>query len=76
MSVQTGSQTFTPLRILRLPGVKERIGLGKSYIYQKIKEGTFPRPVSLGVDRRAVGWLEHEIDTWILDCIKQRDGAA
>jgi len=49
--------------ILRLPAVKARIGLSRSTIYLRIAEGTFPRPVSLGL--RAVGWLESEIDAWL-----------
>jgi prophage regulatory protein len=49
--------------ILRLPAVKARTGLSRSTIYLRVSEGTFPRPVSLG--RRAVGWLEAEIQEWL-----------
>lgn len=49
--------------ILRLPVVTHRTGLSRSSIYQKISEGKFPRPVSLGA--RAVGWKASEIDQWI-----------
>jgi prophage regulatory protein len=53
--------------ILRLPAVKTRTGLARSTIYLRISEGTFPKPVSLG--RRAVGWLETEIQDWLQQCI-------
>ncbi|WP_084813532.1 helix-turn-helix transcriptional regulator [Desulfogranum japonicum] len=56
------------LRILRMDQVLERVGLGKSTIYERIKEGTFPRQIKLG--QRAVGWLEHEVDAWLLSCIE------
>ena len=46
--------------ILRLPAVKSRTGLSRSTIYLRIKEGSFPAPVSLGA--RAVGWPSTEID--------------
>ena len=46
--------------ILRLPVVKSRTGLSRSTIYLRIKEGTFPSPVSLGA--RAVGWPSTDID--------------
>jgi prophage regulatory protein len=46
--------------ILRLPAVKARTGLSRSTIYLRIKEGTFPAPVSLG--SRMVGWPSHEVD--------------
>ena len=42
--------------ILRRPLVEKRTGLTKSGIYFLIREGSFPRPVRLGV--RAVGWIE------------------
>lgn len=56
-------------RILRLPAVMARIGLSRSSIYLRIKEGSFPKPISLGV--RAVGWLESDISDWI----SQREAA-
>lgn len=48
---------------LRLPEVINRIGLSKSFIYQRIAEGSFPSPIPLGT--RAVGWDSNEIDQWI-----------
>jgi prophage regulatory protein len=32
-------------------------------VYQRVVEGRFPKPVSLGA--RAVGWIETEIEEWI-----------
>jgi prophage regulatory protein len=49
--------------ILRLPDMKRSTGLSRSTIYLRITQGTFPKPVSLG--RRAVGWLEAEIQEWL-----------
>jgi len=49
--------------ILRLPAVKDRIGLSRSSIYVHISEGTFPSSIKLGP--RAVGWLESDIQAWI-----------
>ena len=49
--------------ILRLPQVKKQTGLARSTIYLRISEGSFPKPISLGV--RAVGWLETDISDWI-----------
>ena len=52
-----------PIRIVRLPAVQARTGLGRSTIYVRLAEGSFPRPVQLGA--RAVGWIEEEVDEWI-----------
>ena len=54
--------------ILRLKQVKNRCGLGRSSIYQKMKDGEFPRPIFLS--KRAVGWVSNEIDSWITSRIE------
>jgi len=50
-------------QILRLPEVKQRTGLSRSSIYKQIADGHFPKSVEIG--RRAVGWLDTEVDAWI-----------
>jgi prophage regulatory protein len=57
-----------PISILRRPQVEARTGLSRSTIYERMKQGTFPSPISLGT--KAVGWLEHEIDDWLGQRIK------
>ncbi len=53
--------------ILRLPAVIKRTGLSRSSIYLRISQGDFPLSISLG--GRAVGWLEEDIDNWLLERI-------
>lgn len=60
--------------ILRRNRVEARIGLGRSFIYEGIAAGTFPRPISIG--SRAVGWIESEIDDWIEYQIQLSRGVA
>lgn len=45
--------------ILRLPAIKAGSGLSRSTIYQRVSQGLWTRPVSLGP--RAVGWPSHEL---------------
>ena len=59
------------LTILRRKQVEARTGLSRTTIYTRISENTFPRPVTLG-GKRAVGWLEYEIDNWIQALIADR----
>ncbi|ADL54762.1 helix-turn-helix transcriptional regulator [Gallionella capsiferriformans] len=47
--------------IKRLKAVQALTGLARSTIYLRIKDGLWPRPISLG--GRAVGWPENEIST-------------
>ena len=61
------------LSILRRKQVEKRTGLSRSTIYLRIQEGTFPRPINLGV--RAVGWLENEIEAWLAARLEIRNNS-
>ena len=58
------------VRILKLKDVLTRTGLGKTTLYMLISNGDFPQQIPLGL--RAVGWLESEVDAWILEKIESR----
>jgi len=58
------------MRIIRLKEVLDTTGLARSTVYKFVSEGTFPKPVSLG--DRCVGWVESEVQSWILDKVKLR----
>lgn len=62
------------MRILRLPEVQAKTGLKHSAIYQRINDGTFPRPVPLGAKAR--GFVESEVNDWIEQRVAERDGRA
>ena len=49
-------------KILRLPQVKAMVGLGTTAIYDKMKNGDFPKQIKLG---RLSGWVESEVQAWI-----------
>lgn len=59
------------MRIIRLSEVLANTGLARSTVYKYVADGSFPKPVSLG--DRAVGWVESEVQEWILARIAQRD---
>ena len=50
-------------RLIRLPEVKGRTGLGRSSIYGEIAAERFPSPIKIGV--RSVAWIESEVTNWI-----------
>lgn len=47
---------------LRLNQVKLRTGFSRSWIYEAIRRGDFPAPISIGA--RAVAWTEQSIADW------------
>lgn len=50
-------------RILRLPDVISTLNTSRSFIYDEINAGRFPKPIKLG--RRASGWRLSDIENWI-----------
>ncbi|CAN7464618.1 helix-turn-helix transcriptional regulator [Paraburkholderia hospita] len=53
-----------PNAIIRRAEVESETGLSRSTIYQRIKAGTFPPPVHLGV--RSVGWRVADIEAFLV----------
>ena len=50
-------------RLLRLSEVQTRTALSRTTIYRKMRDGSFPEPLKIGV--RAVRWPESEIAAWL-----------
>ena len=61
-------------RIIRRPEVESITGLGRSVIYDKMADGTFPH--SVPIHGRCVGWVESEIQTWVSERIIEARGVA
>ena len=60
-------------RILGMPEVEARTGLSRRSIQTLVERGAFPQPIRLS--RRTVGWLESELNTWLLARVaRSRDG--
>lgn len=60
-------------RFLRLKAVSETAALPPSSIYEKMERNEFPKPVPLG--KKAVAWLESEIEEWKAARVAERDEA-
>lgn len=50
-------------RLIRLPEVQHRVGLGRSTIYRWMAEGKFPKPIQLG--GYAVAWAQDDVEEWM-----------
>lgn len=66
------SDTAAQRNLIRLPEVERRTGKSATQIYRDIRAGTFPKGIKTG--HRSVVWVEDEIDRYVEDLIKQRDG--
>ena len=49
--------------LIRNREVRSRVGFSNTTIYEKIKKGTFPKPIRIG--DRMVAWDSEAIDSWI-----------
>ena len=66
--------------LIRMNEVLSGTGYGRTSIYRKMEEGTFPKSLKLGgppkdpsiFDSRAIAWIEDEIDQWVEDRIDER----
>ena len=63
MSKTTEEAAKPRLRILRMPAVQDRTGLGKTQIQELEARGDFPQRVK--ISKRAIGYYEHEVDAFI-----------
>lgn len=59
----------TPTRVLRMPELRERLGISRSSIYLKLNprskyfDPQFPDPIPLGL--ASVGWRDGDVQRWI-----------
>ncbi|MBB4287915.1 helix-turn-helix transcriptional regulator [Roseospira goensis] len=60
-------------RLIRLPEVMHRVGLGRSAIYQRIRERRFPAPIR---EDGIAWWRDSEVTAWIAARIRATRGAA
>jgi prophage regulatory protein len=53
-------------RILRMRALSQKLQLSPSRIYALVAEGKFLKPFQLVPGGRAVGWLEFEVNEWLM----------
>lgn len=59
------------IKILRRPAVVEKVGMSRCAIDRLIADNGFPKPVKLGP--RNIGWVNEEIEDWLIKRIEERD---
>jgi prophage regulatory protein len=60
-----------PVSMLKLSEVVKKVRLGASTIYRKMDADEFPIPVRLGA---SVRWYEHEIDEYLINLPRTKEG--
>ena len=57
------SATVSAPRLIRLPEVLSRVGVGKTTLYRLVEQGEFPAPRKLGP--QIAVWSDHEVSEWV-----------
>lgn len=65
-----------PSRVLKLPEVMSRTGLGRDTVYRLARTNQLGFPAPFKISGRASGWLESEISSFISSRVAERDGGA
>lgn len=61
-------------QFLRLPHLKQRIGVSGSTIWDWCKKGTFPKPIKLS--ENCTAWNAADVDAWARERISASQQAA
>ena len=68
VEIKTASQDEGQyIRIIRHSAVSDKLQISSSKLYHMIQVGQCPRPFSILPGGRIVGWIEVDVDQWILD---------
>lgn len=65
--VQTQSVSGTYVQVIRHSQVCNKLQLSSAKLFDMVARGHFPKPFTLIPGGRAVGWLERDVDQWVLD---------
>jgi prophage regulatory protein len=66
----------TSLAVIRHREVKQKLKISSAKLFDMVAKGVFPRPFQLIPGGRAVGWLETDVDQWILNQRQRSSGTA
>jgi prophage regulatory protein len=62
----TGQKMVDQLRVIRHKHVCAKLQISSAKLFDMVARGHFPKPFTLVPDGRAVGWIEADVDCYIL----------
>jgi prophage regulatory protein len=61
-----GGDPKSGVRIIRHEDARKKLKVSAATLFGMCAKGQFPKPFVIVPGGRAVGWLEHEVDDWII----------
>jgi len=65
---------LTQIAIVRHNQVKRKLQVSSAKLYAMVADGLFPRPFQLIPGGRAKGWLEADVNQWIIEQKQRSEG--
>lgn len=64
-----GTKPISPagLKVIRHAEVCRKLGISAASLFDMVAKNDFPKPFSIIPGGRSVGWLEADVDAWIID---------
>ena len=63
---RTNQPDAAPIKIVRHGEVSKRLAVSGPKLFDMVAKGQFPKPFTIVPGGRAVGWLEADVDAWII----------
>ena len=62
-----GAKLDSQVQVVRYKAVCQKLQISSAKLFDMVARSQFPKPFVLIPGGRAVGWLESDIDQWVLD---------
>ena len=62
-----GAKLDSQVQVVRHKAVCQKLQISRAKLFDMVARSQFPKPFALIPDGRAVGWLESDVDQWVLD---------
>lgn len=55
------------IQVVRHAHVCQKLQISSAKLFDLVAQGVFPKPFTIVPGGRAVGWLERDVDAWVLE---------
>ena len=63
----TAAENVDHIQVVRHAYVCRKLQISSAKLFDLVAQGIFPKPFQIIPGGRAVGWLERDIDAWVLN---------
>lgn len=64
---QDTSTIVDRIQVVRHAHVCQKLQISSAKLFDLVAQGIFPKPFQIVPGGRAVGWLERDVDAWVLE---------